>query len=200
VRFGLRFLTGHHSRRVKTKPIDSRLLCFCVAALSTGALAHGPHVHGTAELHVAVENNRLDLELHSPLENLIGFEHAPRTDSQRAALRAMTAKLNRPETLFRLPKAASCRAGPTRIDSPFNEAPHVPEKSASAAHTDDDEDEHADLTATFGFVCANIDRLDSIEVVLFDAFKGTRTVKAEIIGPHGQSAATLSPDRRVIKF
>ena len=182
------------------KSSNFRLLCFCLMAAAAEALAHGPHVHGTAELHVAVEDNRVDLELHSPLDNLIGFEHAPRTDSQRAAVKAMTAKLNKPEMLFRMPKAASCRASPTHIDSPFNDAPPMATKPSRAAHGDDDGDEHANLTATFGFVCADVDKLDSIEVVIFEAFKGTRILKAEIIGPHGQSAATLSPDRRLIKF
>ena len=68
----------------------------CLAMASAGVLASGPHVHGTAELCVAVENNHLNVELRSPLENLLGFEHAPKTDSQRAAVKAMTAKLNKP--------------------------------------------------------------------------------------------------------
>ncbi|HTQ75866.1 MAG TPA: DUF2796 domain-containing protein [Burkholderiales bacterium] len=175
-----------------------RLFCLCFAAASAGALAHGPHVHGTGELHVAIEDDKLSIELHGPLENLLGFEHPPRTDSQRAAVKAMTAKLDRPETLFKLPPAASCRAGPTRVDSPLDGAT-APSKSVEATHGDDDDD-HADLTATFAFVCANIGKLDSIEVTVFGAFPGTRVLKAEIIGPRGQSAANLSADRRVIRF
>jgi len=177
-----------------------QLLGVCLAAASAHALAHGPHVHGTGELHVAVENSNLDIEFHSPLHNLLGFERSPKTDPQRAAVTAMTAKLNKPETLFKLPKAASCTAGPTHIDSALNEAPVTPSKSVKAAPKDGVDDDHADLTATFGFVCANMDKLDSIEVAIFGAFPGTKIIKAEIIGPRGQSAATLSPNRRVIKF
>jgi len=177
-----------------------QLLCVCLAGTSAWALAHGPHVHGTGELHVAVENNDLDIEFHSPLHNLLGFEHAPRTDTQRAAVKAMLARLNKPEALFRLPKAASCTAGPVHVDSPLDEAPEAPSKSAKAVPKGGDGDDHADLTATFSFVCASMDKLDSIEVAIFGAFPGTKTLKAEIIGPRGQSAATLSPTRRVIKF
>jgi hypothetical protein len=197
MRLGLRFLGERFSSGPDMKPSESRLLCLCLAVLSIEALAHGPHVHGTAELHVAVESKAVAIELHGPLENLLGFEHAPRTDSQRAALTAMTDKLNRPEMLFRLSKAASCKANPTRIVLPFNDTRATP---ASAAHKDDDSDEHADLTASFGFLCANIGKLDSIEVNLFDAFPGTRTLKAQIAGPRGQSGATLSSDQRVIRF
>ena len=177
-----------------------RLLGLCLVAGCAEALAHGPHVHGTGELHVAVENNKVDVEFHSPLDNLLGFEHAPKTASQRAAVKAMTAKLNKPETLFRLPKAASCTPDPARIDSPFDSAAATPSKSVKPAHKEDDDEEHADLTATFRFVCTNIAELDSMEIAVFEAFPGTKTIKAEIIGPRGQSAATLSPKRRVIKF
>jgi hypothetical protein len=176
------------------------LLGICLAAVSAGALAHGPHVHGTADLRVAVENNRVDIEFNSPLENLLGFEHTPKTDAQRAAAKAMMAKLNRPETLFSLSKAASCTAGPVRIESQFNETAPVPAKSTKPARKENTDEDHADLTAAFSFNCSAVANLNTIEVLISDAFPGTRTLKAEIIGPSGQSAATLSAKRRVIRF
>jgi hypothetical protein len=175
------------------------MLGVCLAAAAPGAPAQAPHAHGTGELHVAVEKGRLDIEFRSPLNNLLGFEHAPRTDAQRAAVKAMTARLNRPETLFKLPQAASCTAAPAQISSPLD-APAAPSKSAKPAHKHQGDDDHADLTATYRFACADPGKLDSIEVALFEAFPRTAAIKAEIIGPRGQSAARLSPKRRVIKL
>jgi len=174
------------------------LLLACIATGSDSALAHGPHVHGTAELHVAVEGNSLAIEFRSPLANLLGFEHVPRTDTQRAAVKAMIATLNKPEALFRLPRPASCTAEATHIESALDTPPSAA-RAANSGH-DEDEDEHADLTGTFGFTCARMAKLDSIEVLIFAAFPGTKTIKAEIIGPHGQSAATLSADHRRLKL
>jgi hypothetical protein len=171
-------------------------LYFCLTA-PAAALEHGPHVHGTGELQVAVDSNTLTLELHAPLENLLGFEHAARTASEREAVKAMTAKLERPEMLFKLPKAASCTARPTRIESPITAA------SATGARMDPKKNaggDHADLSAPFSFICTRIDKLDSIEVAIFTAFPATRTLNAAVIGPRGQSAATLTPNRRVIRF
>lgn len=169
-------------------------LYFCLTA-PAAALEHGPHVHGTGELQVAVDSSTLTLELHAPLENLLGFEHAPKTDAEREAVKAMTAKLERPEMLFKLPKAASCTAHPTRIESPLGAA------SATGAHiAPKKNDDHADLTATFSFICTRIDKLDSIDVAIFTAFPATRTLNTAVIGPRGQSAATLTPNRRVIRF
>lgn len=175
-----------------------RLIGLCLAAASPGAFAQGAHVHGAGELRVAIDKSHLTVEFRSPLNNLLGFEHAPRTDAQRAAVKAMTARLHRPDTLLKLPKAASCAAAPTRIDSPLD-APAAPSKTVKPARKVQDDD-HAELTATFGFVCANMGALDSIEVAIFDAFPRTSALQAEIIGPRGQSAARLSPKRRLIKF
>jgi hypothetical protein len=171
-------------------------LYFCLTA-PAAALEHGPHVHGTGELQLALDSNTLTLELHAPLENLLGFEHAARTAPEREAVKAMTAKLERPEMLFKLPKAASCTARPTRIDSPLDSAPPTTSRVGAKQGGGDD---HADLSATFSFICARIDKLDAIEVAIFTAFPATRTINAAIIGPRGQSAATLTPNERVIRF
>ena len=175
--------------------LNARLLLgLCLAAASPGALAQGAHVHGSAELRVAVENSRLTVEFRSPLNNLVGFEHAPRTDAQRAAVKAMTASLNRPDTLLKLPKAAACTAAPARIESPLDSP-----KSAKTARKGRDDD-HAELTAAYRFDCASVHALDSIEVAIFDAFPRTTAIQAQVIGPRGQSAPRLTPKRRTIKL
>jgi hypothetical protein len=176
-----------------------RLLGVFLAAASPGALAQGAHVHGAGELRVAIEKNRLSIEFRSPLSNLVGFEHAPRTDAQRAAVKSMMSRLNQPDALFRLPKEASCTSAPPRVESPLDQ-PAPPPKSAKPGPKKDHDDEHAELTATYRFDCADIGKLQSMEVGLFAAFPRTMAIKAEIIGPRGQSSAKLSPKRRVIKL
>ena len=53
------------------------------------------HSHGRAKLRVATDGNLLTLEFESPLENLVGFEHAPRNDKQKAALQGMAEALRK---------------------------------------------------------------------------------------------------------
>ena len=72
----------------------SIFLCSCFAIFGwamSPAMAHepGPHVHGVASLQVAVDGNTLTLNLESPLDNVLGFEHAPRSEKQKAAVRSM---------------------------------------------------------------------------------------------------------------
>ncbi|TVS13265.1 MAG: DUF2796 domain-containing protein [Wenzhouxiangella sp.] len=69
------------------------LLAVAVSAALVGASAfaqverqHAPHVHGIAVGSLALDDGDLRLELEIPGVNLVGFEHAPRTDQQQAAL------------------------------------------------------------------------------------------------------------------
>ncbi len=73
---------------------------FVLSILMAGGLANASpvhvdaaHEHGVAVLRVVSEGATLMIEFVSALDNLVGFEHAPRTDAQRTALRAAQARL-----------------------------------------------------------------------------------------------------------
>lgn len=69
---------------------------------------HGAHEHGVARLQVAVEGDGLELRFESPLDNLVGFETAPRNDKQRRAVRRMVEQLHQPQRLFVPTADADC--------------------------------------------------------------------------------------------
>lgn len=162
-----------------------------LAGLSAGAGAGKAHVHGAARLDIAVEPTRITLFLETPLENLLGFERAPRTDAERAAADAMLARLRAFDGLLRVDGAAGCKPGAVRIDAPALAQP-------GGAAPDKDKDGHADLEAQFEFVCAAGTRAGFVEVGLFDAFPRLSRLELQLAGPRGQLKATLRrPNSRV---
>lgn len=68
--------------------------------------AHGAHEHGVAHLNVAIEGDNLYIELISPAANIVGFEHHPRTEKQKTAVREAVKKLESVEKLFALSSGA----------------------------------------------------------------------------------------------
>jgi len=156
------------------------LAAICAAS---SASAHGPgaHVHGVARLDVAVDGGTLTLGLESPLDNLLGFEHLPRTEAQRAAVRAMKEVLGKPESLFVASAAAQCVSISVKLESP------VLEPAAKDAG-----DGHADLDGEFVFRCAHPEALHGVEVKLFAAFPHLQRVNAQIAGPRNQTAVVLT--------
>jgi hypothetical protein len=177
------------------KPTPTIALCALLAltpAMSTLAhdhkdhKHHHAHVHGVAKLEVAVDGGNVDLRLESPLDNLLGFERAPRNDKERAAVATMRARLNQGETLFAPTAAARCRQVSARVD-----APTLDGKAAG---------EHADLVAEYRFECAEPARLTGLEVRLADHFKGMRRIDAQVIGPKGQTASRITAKMRFLSW
>lgn len=84
--------------------------------------AHGAHQHGVAELTVVLEGRMLYLELISPLDNLVGFEHAPANETQRGALADAERLLLDSEAVFALPPEAGCVIREVGIESPWRDS------------------------------------------------------------------------------
>jgi hypothetical protein len=175
--------------------MDRPRFLYCWLAIywlaATAAIAHGPgpHVHGFATLTVAVDGNTLTLDLESPLDNLLGFEHLPRTENEKGAVRAMAQRLNRVDSLFAPTPAARCKAVSVKLESPVLQ----PEKAASS-------DGHSDLDAEFIFHCERPEALHNMDVTLFDGFPKMRQIDVQVATSHGQAAAKLSQELRRIAW
>lgn len=161
-------------------------------AMAGGAAARDAHVHGTASLQIAVEGNTLEIGFVSPLDDLLGFEHAPRDDRQRQAVQAMVGHFSNPGALFLPTGAAGCTAGQAELDSPLTNAARPGQRRNGG--------EHAELEATIVYRCATPSALKGLEVRLFDAFPRLQRIQAQVAGPRGQSAATLSRSRRSLAW
>ena len=171
------------------------------------------HAHGIATLQVAVDGNLLTLNFESPLDNLVGFEHAPRTDRQKAAVRRMAEQLYKSEGLFAPTPAAGCAPASVKLESPVieasllrtdgrqDEAPAKRSDPPASKGTDHGgESEHAELEGTFVYRCERPGNLRDLEVKLFDRFTGLRRLDVQVAAPKGQKSARLSPDKRRVSW
>lgn len=144
---------------------------------------HGPtaaHVHGAATLDVALDGNEVTFELSTPLDNLVGFERAPRTDAERQRFTAAVGKLRDANAMFPLDPAAGCVAAPPTLTSPLL----LPDGTVNASPSSQG-DGHADLQATYTFRCADASRVRHVDVGLF-AFAHLRTIAVQASTPGGQ--------------
>jgi len=169
------------------------------AAFSLPAGAqHAAHEHGVAQLRVAVDGTRLHIELASPLDSLVGFERAPKTDAERAALAAAEARLRRGEALFVLPAGAGCVLREVDLSSPYPQTAggkHVDDDHASGH---DDEAGHSDMEVSWAFECAKPAALTEMRVNLVETFPRLRRILVESATPGGQGKVTLDKSRRTL--
>ena len=88
------------------------------AASEGGYREHGAHEHGHGTLDVAVEGEELVIEFRIPAVNAVGFEHAPGTDAERAAVRQALAQFGDPSAVLVPSSGAEC--APERAEAGFS--------------------------------------------------------------------------------
>lgn len=169
-------------------------LAFLLVAAPWAVMAQAQqraHVHGQVKLDVAVEGPAIVIAMESPLENFVGFEHAPKTDAEKKAAEAAVARLRAADQLFMIDPAANCKLGPIDLQSSALGLGKAEADAGAAAG-------HADLDGSFAFNCTNAAAAKFIDIGLFTAFRGMRQIDAQIVTREGQFKRTLKrPNSRL---
>ncbi|MDR2819508.1 MAG: DUF2796 domain-containing protein [Desulfovibrio sp.] len=193
------------------KAILSMIFALGFACAAQAAETHGAHEHGAAKMNISVEQDTVTIELDSPLDNILGFEHAPKTAKQRAAVQAMARRLHRADTLFVFTPAAKCALKTVtleseKLDDALLQGKREKQKAAPAQGTSDaapaegDHDGHGDLEAVFTFACAAPRSLKSIDVLLFKEYKGMQEIEVQLVTPDKQVSAELTPKSTTLRW
>lgn len=163
------------------------LATLVLLATAASAWAGKAHEHGTARLDVALEGSTLTLALETPLDGLLGFERAPRSDAERRAADAAIAKLRAADALFSIDPAAQCKAASVELRSAALKL------GGAAAATDDG---HADLDGEFTFRCQSAPAF--IDARLFAAFPRLARIDVQLAAAKGQRKLVLRrPAQRI---
>lgn len=168
----------------------SLALLFLVFLLSAVPLAWaaGAHDHGTGRLDAVIDQGRISLALELPLDALVGFERAPRTDKERQGLSAAAEALRNGATLFQPTSAAQCRLASTDV-----QVPYLSGDTPSAG-------DHSDASANYVFVCANAGALAGIDSTVFKSFPRLYRLSLQRSGPAGQGGGRLTPKAPAIRW
>ena len=122
-----------------------------VTPYSLAQSKHGhAHEHGKGRLEISVNANQAIGKLKIPLEALVGFERAPKTEAETNAINTMNQKLQNPSSYFVANKDAEC--------SP---------KLISSTIVRDQAGKHADLDYQFDLNCAKLASLKQLSIGLF---------------------------------
>lgn len=179
--------------------VAQRLLPALLLPLASLAMAQQQHAHthGRLALDVAIDSPAITLTMEAPLDNFLGFERAPRTDAERKSVAAMIARLNAADTLFIPDSRAECHLSKVTLESAVlglgdNAKSDTVPTQGTAAKGRPTQDEHADIDVSIVFACAKAALARQIDVKLFDAFKGTKNIDAQVASDQGQFKRSLN--------
>jgi len=178
---------------------------------------HGAHEHGIAHLNVAVEGDNLAVEFISPAANIVGFEHRPRTQEQKDAVKEAIRKLEAGETLLHLPPGAHASLAESVVQTDIegdsggeSDAAHTHEPaeghgkeenpgSDPQQDKDNAHEHHSDFKAEYRFLCRQPEKLSHMDVLFFHAFPAIERMKVQVLTSTKQSAEELTAkDNRIL--
>lgn len=199
--------------------LNVRCLLFSLAFLPIISMSADKHVHGEAELFIAIEGTQVLLEFESPADNIIGFEHVPATQLQYKQLESSLAKLDSHTTIAAFPEA-NCQQISAEVKSPFKDhhKAETNEDSHDSAHKehnheehsnkehghekDHEEPSHAEFHASYALQCNEAaQNIRTIDIYAFEHFIGIKNITVNWVTPDGQGStkATLSNKEVVLK-
>ena len=182
---------------------------------------HEAHEHGVAHMNVAFEGNELYIELISPAANIVGFEHQPRTQEQKAAVKAAIKKLEAGEKLFAFSSGVGGSLVKSKVHTDINnDSGHESDETKSHEHDEisrdagndaekhghedhqhaDEHERHSEFKAEYHFMCKKPEKLVYVDVMLFSVFSGIEHIEVQLLTGTKQTALELTAKKKKITF
>jgi hypothetical protein len=162
------------------------------------------HIHGGAELALALDGKIVSVEFETPLYNLLGFEHTPDTDAQRSQVEKAEMQLLKGADLFAFNAGAKCKISSqnqsihlfpetSEHEDEHDEDHHDEEGHDEEDHHEDDHDSgHKDVFLRYGFTCQTPEKLANVTVNLFEFFDDLSDIDVTYLGSSTQKQTGLT--------
>ncbi|MDJ0630671.1 MAG: DUF2796 domain-containing protein [Rhodobacter sp.] len=207
-------------------------IAFFSTALALALPAYGEetreldaHEHGHGALNIAIEGNRIAIELEVPGFDIVGFEYEAESDEDKAAVEAALATLGDPLNLFAVPAAAGCEVteavaelhgdeehhdehgedhaeGEEHHDehAEGEEHAHGEEHSEGEEHHDEhgDGESHSEFHAEYLMTCSDIGKATSIELSYFRAFENAEELEVQLVTEKGAALMEATPEAAIL--
>jgi 3-phosphoglycerate kinase len=157
----------------------------------------GAHEHGHSVLNIAIEGDRIEMELMAPGVDIVGFEHAAETDEHKAAVEEAKGILSNPLALFVLPADAACttKTAAVELEAEDEHEGEHPDEAEHDEHAEDEgEESHTEFHAEYAITCASPGDLGGIEFAFFDRFPGAEEIEVTLITETGQTSYEVERD------
>lgn len=211
------------ARRFRSAPAlaPAVLACAAFAASDEQHREHEAHEHGHGTLDIVVEGEELVIELRIPAVNVVGFEHAPRDEAEREAVRKALVPFGDAASVVALPAEAECEAEDAKAeiwamareddheddDHAHEKEDHGKEEHEKEEHEEHEHEEqesaseeHSELHATYHFHCHAPGKLDRIDVRVFEHLHDAEEIDVRIVTPSAQLAMELHPGETVVEL
>ena len=158
--------------------------------------SHKAHVHGAGQVNFAIDGGNFLVELLVPADDIVGFEHKPKSPMQAKKLKEASAALKIAKENIDTNSEAQCSPqGPVELSSALLQTSKplskVKKKKASG---------HADFRVVYKYVCKKPSLLSSFTVLSFKKFSKMHSLSGQGITASDQYAVKLTPKAPTFRF
>lgn len=172
------------SNLIKRLIISSLLLMTSYKAIASG---YHSHVHGLAEINIAMEQDKVDFQLIAPAESLLGFEHRASTAKEISEVEALKTYLSKQPNVIQF-NGGKCQVGNVEIDT------------GDILNNSEHKHSHAEIKANYQLSCDNTNDISSATVLLFQHYKTLEQINVMWLTTTKQGSTKLDENNTGIKF
>jgi hypothetical protein len=162
---------------------------------------HEAHVHGVAEINIAVEGTKATVEFRAPAESVMGFEHEAKSESDRkkrdAALEQLRAKRDQ---MVLFDAQLGCKFSNVKTAILEQKGDTKAQSGKDAQKNQKKSGEHREVHGTFSVACDKPLAGSRVAFGVSKVFRDIQEIKVQVVGDSGQSGATIKRDKGDIKL
>ena len=134
-----------------------------------GHTEHGKHVHGVADITIAMGESNIEIMFDSPSYNIFGFGYKPTTDADKKIVINAEKVLLKGDDLFKIDESTVCELKETEIESGVITSLTQKADKTESAKTKTAK-KHTDVEVIWKFECENTKDIKEIKTQLFAKF------------------------------
>lgn len=142
----------------------------------------GAHQHGHGKLNVAIEGNRVEMELEAPGADIVGFERKAESAADKAKVATAKETLASGTRTFALDPAAGCTL------------------TSAEAEEEIGQDGHSEFHVRYVYDCRDVAKLAKIEMPYFSTFKNAEELEVTLITAKGQKVREVGRKKPLVEI
>jgi hypothetical protein len=157
--------------------------------------AQQAHLHGSAELTLALEGNALEISFESPAANIVGFEHKATSEKHIKAVEQARVKLESSDLFLFFGSDCSLKQAKVDMSSVIEQGSQYHHD-----HDDKDRDSHSEINANYSYECSTGENLEALSVDLISLFPAIETLEVMWLTDSQQGAVKLTAKSNIIRI
>ncbi len=162
---------------------------------SAMSIEYTAHVHGQAELTIAFEKDRVNINFIAPSETLLGFEHTTSSPEEMSKIASSKSFLSQLNNIIQF-NNGKCQVN--KHNMALNATATNEHHNHNHAHSQTQS--HSEIQSSYELICQNTENITSASINVFNQYPALERVQVIWLGYFRQGSAFITPENTKVSF